>query len=38
LGTKINQMKGDMTNEEFFEQINKIIKGPWYKEMKKGGR
>jgi 5-methylcytosine-specific restriction endonuclease McrA len=38
LGTKINQMKGDMTNEEFFEQINKIIKGPWYQEMKKGGR
>ena len=35
LGTKINQMKGSMNNEEFFEQIKKIIGGPLYKEWNK---
>jgi len=35
LGIKINQMKGDMTNEEFFEQIRKIIEGPAYKKWNK---
>ena len=35
LGTKINQMKGDMTNEEFFAQIRKIIEGPAYKKWNK---